>query len=567
MIINGTDLYIFINDALVAYSTAYTISIEMDARERTNKGTGLWRTYGPGLLDVSASCNGLFAYGSGASQLYDAMILRLPVKLEFGQQTTGPVLDMLYDYYKGNFIITSFENTAGDTDNATYSASFKHSSAFEKVLATIPEPVDIGGYYVSTTGDDDTGDGSFANPWATWQKGFSELVAGDTLYIRGGTYQPSGTINDTSWIDWYGGVALNGVNGTAVNRITVSNYPGETPILNGASITQGGASDARACIFMRDCEYWTLRGLTVTGVVQIAGQLGVVGIRIQEDSHHFILDRVVSHDNGGSGISFVYDCDDTLILNCDSYNNIDPLSSPTPYNNSDGIEIAEITHEAYTNTIRGCRVWGNCDDGVDLFDNEGIVTIDRCWAFNNMKPAAPYDTNGIKLGRTNNSHGVVRRIVTNSIAWGNQADGFTTGGDAYCDINLFNNIAVTNNYGYQFYLTTPADIGTITMRNCAAYGNADDFRSHYAAIVHDHNCYDADFTPAGPVCSSADFRTALSSQLQQARQSDGSLPRIDFLHLLATSDLIAAGVNVGLATDGDGDAYNATPSIGAFEYK
>ena len=424
--------------------------------------------------------------------------------------------------------------------------------------------LDAATYYVATTGNDGAG-GTIGAPWATWQKGFSTIIAGDTLYIRGGTYQPHGTLNNTSWINWYGGVAVNGKNGTAVDRIVVMNYASEVPILDGVNIDEGSGTDARAGIFMRDCEYWTIKGLTVTGVVQIAGQVGVVGIRIQEDSKHFVLDRIISHDNDGSGISFVYDCDDNLILNCDSYSNIDPLSS-TPYNNSDGIEIAEVTSTAAVNTIRGCRVWNNCDDGVDLFDNEGLVIIEDTWAFYNTKPAAPSDANGLKLGRTNNTHGIVRRIVTNCISFGNQRDGITTGGDAYCDMNIYNCISAKNNYGFEFYLTTSADIGTITMRNCAAYGNVDDFRSHYAAIIHDYNCYDADFTPAGPVCSAADFVSVDSTELYTARQADGSLPIVDFLHLVAGSDLKDAGTMMtGVTDDAEGTQRGYLPDIGAYE--
>jgi hypothetical protein len=425
-------------------------------------------------------------------------------------------------------------------------------------------------YYVSPTtatpAGNDANAGTLAAPWATWQKGFSTIIAGDTLYIRAGTYSPAGTLNNTSWINWYGGVAVNGKNGTAVDRIVVMNYPGEAPILNGVNITQGSGTDARAGIFMRDCEYWTIKGLTVTGVVQIAGQLGVVGIRIQEDSKHFVLEQIVSHDNDGSGISFVYDCDDNLILNCDSYNNIDPLST-TPYNNSDGIEIAEVTSTTAVNTIRGCRVWGNCDDGVDLFDNDGIVVIDNTWAFDNTKPASPSDANGIKLGRTSNTHGTYRRILTNCIASGNQADGITLGGDGYCDMEIYNCIAVNNNYGFHFYLTTSADCGTIVVRNNAAYGNTDNFRQKYGAMVVDHNSYDNDFDATGPVATAADFVAVDSAALYTARQADGSLPVITYLHLSPGSDLIAAGTTVLTATDGDGETWNASPSIGAFEYK
>ena len=49
-------------------------------------------------------------------------------------------------------------------------------------------------YYVATTGNDTTGDGSFSLPWKTIGKAASVMVAGDTTYIRGGTYNVTGSI-------------------------------------------------------------------------------------------------------------------------------------------------------------------------------------------------------------------------------------------------------------------------------------------------------------------------------------------------------------------------------------
>ena len=43
-------------------------------------------------------------------------------------------------------------------------------------------------YYVSTTGNDTTGDGSSAYPWATIQKGADTMAAGDTLVVKSGNY-------------------------------------------------------------------------------------------------------------------------------------------------------------------------------------------------------------------------------------------------------------------------------------------------------------------------------------------------------------------------------------------
>ena len=85
-----------------------------------------------------------------------------------------------------------------------------------------PSPIgSINYYYVSTTGNDVTGDGSFDNPWGSWQKGVLSIGPGDTLYIRGGTYMPSSTYGNGCYCRLY----ISGKSGTAGSPITIQNYP------------------------------------------------------------------------------------------------------------------------------------------------------------------------------------------------------------------------------------------------------------------------------------------------------------------------------------------------------
>lgn len=74
-------------------------------------------------------------------------------------------------------------------------------------IAITPETAAMSGkiYYVSNTGSDWTGSGTYSSPFKTIKKGLSKLVAGDTLCIRGGTYKEKLIINklvglQTAWI-------------------------------------------------------------------------------------------------------------------------------------------------------------------------------------------------------------------------------------------------------------------------------------------------------------------------------------------------------------------------------
>ena len=59
--------------------------------------------------------------------------------------------------------------------------------------------------------------------------------------------------------------------------------------------------------------------------------------------------------------------------------------------------------------------------------------------------------------------------------------------------------------------------------------------------------------------NAADFQSLDASQMTLPRKADGSLPDITFMHLTSGSDLIDAGLNVGLPYNG------AAPDLGAFE--
>ncbi len=91
-------------------------------------------------------------------------------------------------------------------------------------------------YYVSTTGNDVTGEGSISNPWATFTKAKasvrSHLQAGLNedicVYFRGGTYYLDQTLNFTSEDS-----------GTVDYKIVYSSYPGEYAVISGGAKLTG----------------------------------------------------------------------------------------------------------------------------------------------------------------------------------------------------------------------------------------------------------------------------------------------------------------------------------------
>jgi len=80
-------------------------------------------------------------------------------------------------------------------------------------------------YYVSTAGND-TNAGMLAAPWRTIQHAANSVHAGDTVQVEGGTYNEIVTLTTS-------GNATQGY-------ITFTNYPGQSPIVDGTGLVAGG---------------------------------------------------------------------------------------------------------------------------------------------------------------------------------------------------------------------------------------------------------------------------------------------------------------------------------------
>lgn len=399
-----------------------------------------------------------------------------------------------------------------------------------------PIIIENAAYYVATDGNDNN-PGTFNQPWATWQKACTAAVAGDTVYIRGGIYY-------SSTEDEYG-VYIYRKSGTYAHPICIFNYPGEFPILDCSTITR--SSDIIG-IYLNRCNYIHLKGLTVKGVRQPTPNTDNSNGISTENSSGIKFENCISHSNGGSGFS-AFQTDTIYYINCDSYDNFDRITAGYSGGQADGFVACFASAKSYT-YFRGCRSWYNSDDGFDCWENEGIVVFDNCWTFNNGRGDG--DGGGFKLGRTvKQPLDVPQRILTNCAAIKNRFIGFNQN-NGNVKMTLYNNIAYDNDdIGYD--LSQYENV--MTVRNNISYknGKMGDFSK---SAIHDHNSWDS--SPSVTI-TDADFVSVDSTGISGARQSNGSLPVIDFLRLAAGSDLINSGINVGLPFLG------IAPDLGPFE--
>jgi len=443
-------------------------------------------------------------------------------------------------------------------------------------------------WYFSPTGNDDTGDGSIGNPWATWGKAFNweAIAAGDTVYFRGGVYNKNIAEGDDDW--YYPNRSQEGTgynisrDGALGDTLYYLAYPGEVPILDCYNAYH---ATNRYCwgIYAGSVNYVKFKGLTVRNVRQIAGRnMACFGMQIRGGD--IIVENCKFYNIWGVGLRIGANTSKNVyITNCDAYNCCDSLSTDLPGNDGYGFSVIESNGNVY---FSGCRAWNCGDDGF----NAGIlesqysaqyIEYNGCWAFSNgMLEGGGY---GFKMGWFSYTDGNLKRTYTNCIAAYNRWGGWTTNDRwswaphaAYC--NVFNNIAYHNGYsglslcyGFMINNTYDSDANELkrTLKNNISYANEDGAIGGAIGYLYTHETNSWD-NPPGVTITDADFLSLDSTGITAARQADGSLPDNDcynkFLRLSSTSLAYQAGVDVGLTYDAVDSLWRDPPSIGAYEY-
>lgn len=391
-------------------------------------------------------------------------------------------------------------------------------------------------HYVALNGNDMNG-GMKNSPWATWQKGFNSIKAGDTLYIRGGVYFSKGVAGD----GYYQGVFVNNKNGSPGKKFYVMSYPGEVPVLDLNHLT---GSDRRFGINMTNCSYWYLKGLTICNIHAFNANL-CAGFR-NNHSNNITFELCVSHDNDGAGFAQSDGGNGNFYYMCDAFNNYDHLNGGE---SADGFIFGLNTDQTVKVVCRECRSWHNSDDGFDTFGNEGTIEWDSCWSFNNGY-GRDGDGGGFKLGTTHfkplNSP---QRILTRCMAFNDKGIAFDlTEGEI--SVNIFNCAAYKDFGGF---FIGPKGLSSSVLKNNISYGNLHSF-NFVTEVIQDHNTWNSNIE-----IKDSDFLSISPDSLSCPRKKDGGLPDTDFLHPSRNSVLIDAGINIGLPYKGN------APDLGPYE--
>jgi hypothetical protein len=181
------------------------------------------------------------------------------------------------------------------------------------------------------------------------------------------------------------------------------------------------------------------------------------------------------------------------------------------------------------------------------------------WAWRNgylpETTTASGNGNGFKAGGYGGGYvsNGVKHTVRLSVAFANRASGFYANHHTVAD-DFFNDTSYSNHPDYNMLGVNSggAAVGLGTLRNDIAYAGS--LTSNMTGTDAAYDSWNLSVT-----MSDAQFQSVAISGWDAARQSNGDLPALPYLHLASNSTLIDKGVNVGLPYRG------SAPDLGAFE--
>lgn len=406
-------------------------------------------------------------------------------------------------------------------------------------------------YYVSPSRSD-SNSGSEDAPFLSIKTAIDKAKAGTTIYLREGTFRPA--VSDIMKVkgesNVYDCVFFLSANGTSQKPITISGYQNEKVVIDLSDIK----TENRIMGFDLRGNYWHLKNFDIVGIqVTQTGHTQSINVGLF-GGNNCIIENVNMHDGMGIGV-YATKGRDNLVLNCDAYNNYDPVSENGKGGNCDGFGFHLNKAEFTGNVVHGCRAWRNSDDGFDLINNFAPVVIEHCWAWENGYDAdmkSRGDGTGIKsggygMGASPKVPAVIpRNIIRNCITYANKNQGFYAnhhlGGldfinnSAYHNRRNFNMVnrksvqEAVDVDGYEHYIANNVAFSP-------TQSGADCINVNRIESTLSNNTFDG-----STAIASSDFKSLDASQLLLPRKADGSLPDIDFLKLEETSKEFQSGM-------------------------
>jgi hypothetical protein len=404
-------------------------------------------------------------------------------------------------------------------------------------------------YFVSPSGSD-SNIGAIGSPFYALSKAITTASAGDTIYMRGGTY-------------YYTTATQIDKSGTADARINIWAYSDEKPVIDGAQMTYSTATERKARRgFMIYGNYYYIKGIEVTHTPDNGMRIKASYIKVENCSFHHNRNTGLQIGLEGSSTNDGTQVQYNEIINCDSYNNCDSAKS-----GGDADGFACKLSAGIGNTFTNCRSWNNGDDGWDLYQQYFAVKLTNCWTWHNGDGSLFPDVtsfsgngNGFKLGGYGSglavSHGM--HELRNCISFNNS---YSTSGRGYDQNkhgsgNKIYNCLSFNNKANWYFPNTPDDSTKYEFKNCVSFGATSSELTIPSNSVTQNNSWIFSSFKA----SASDYVSLAESLACAPRNADGSIPENDFARLVSGSPMIDKGVDVGTPYSG------SAPDLGPIEY-
>ncbi|WP_200975807.1 DUF4990 domain-containing protein [Echinicola sp. 20G] len=395
-------------------------------------------------------------------------------------------------------------------------------------------------YFVAVNGSD-SNQGSLDAPFASLQHAQELVVPGDSVFIRGGTYKiTENQIMKYSSNELWAYVFEMDKSGLNSSQKTYyGGYRSERPVFDLSAVRP---KDKRVIVFHVSGSNLHFKNFEIIGTqVTIIGHTQSECFR-NEGGNYNTYEHLAMHDGMAIGF-YLTKGSHNMILNCDAYNNYDPISDGGKGGNVDGFGGHPTKESSVGNIFKACRAWYNSDDGFDLINSKAAVTIEDCWSFyNGYQPKtllAAGDGSGFKSGgygmssTPRNPRVIPKHKVINCLAYHNRNQGF------YANHHL-GGISWINNTGYQ----NPSNFNMLNRKSAEetkdvpGYGHIIKNNVSYDPRVSKHitqvdlekcELSNNSFSSKEISLSDSDFVGLDASELALPRKEDGSLPKIDFL--------------------------------------
>jgi parallel beta-helix repeat protein len=429
---------------------------------------------------ASASAGDMFTFMVTAQDAHGKTASGYTGTVHFTSSDSQAVLPANYAFTstdKGVHTFSATLKTAGSqtvTATDTVTASITGSAAVSINAATGTF------YYVSATGSD-SNPGTLAASFRTINHAVSFLHPGDTLYIRGGTYNES--LND---------VIPSGTSWSA--PVTIAAYTGETVILQ----PPAGASRG---IFIDNASYVQISNLIIDGSLISSKTADGVKISYQRSAYAHDI-----HITGGEIRNF---SENGILITQNTAVNANGLVGHNVFLNvsihNNGTTAGHgIYMETSDSAVTGCTIYNNGEYGIHVYDGDAqVVAGDKVNCARNVITGNCLYGNGFGLHsnrRPSNGGGITvwfgeSNVLYNNLCYGNAGAGIKID-DGASNTRVYNN-TVYNNQGkgdlYGIDLGANGSVTNTVVENNISYLNgAGNYRNSGRSTTQDHNLFGVD---------------------------------------------------------------------------